>query len=464
MAIFGKIRSGIRKELSTVDRLLLYIGLAFCFFTMFYADITITSQFGCVFLDSLFDLKPFSFYYNAMNSGIAPEGAVYDIGAYIIFGIWSLPIWILKRLFGVSVLSAWSLLWYKALVVVFLLGSGYYLYRIVQVLIGDETVAASSVIMFFIAPMTFMPTFVAAQYDVIALFFMLAGVYYYLTKDVKRWRIFMAVALIIKPFPIFLLFLMIVWRYKNVFVIVKELLLTCSLFLVCKLLYLPNSGYADSAGGFMKSHIAQLFESGIMGGFGNVSFFIMALVIIYVVAYVHDFDNNMVLIVLAYGIWAAFCMFGSIYPYWIIYFAPFAVIVTCGYILNNRLLIVDLAANVCLIVALILKYSWVYGGAGTYKYLVLKGLCNYGLNDGSGVAVGSVLMKLKFDTMMPAINAIYMAGFLIIGYYGFQAAAGRNTLTVEKKINAWHYRIRILLIWFWSAVTLGTMILSNMGY
>ena len=100
-----EIWSIIKEETRKIDRLFFISALLFSFLTMYYVDITVTSQFGLVFIDSLFDLKPFGFYANALNTGIAPEGAVYDIGAYVIFGIWSVPVWILNRLFGVSVLS-----------------------------------------------------------------------------------------------------------------------------------------------------------------------------------------------------------------------------------------------------------------------------------------------------------------------------------------------------------------------
>ena len=91
------------------------VALLVCFFTMYYADITVTSRFSLIFLDSLFDGSPLSFYSNALASGIAPEGAVYDIGMYIIFAVWNLPVWILQKTARLNAMSVGALLWVKLL-------------------------------------------------------------------------------------------------------------------------------------------------------------------------------------------------------------------------------------------------------------------------------------------------------------------------------------------------------------
>ena len=105
-------------EISRADLLLLTLAAGFCFLTMYYSDITITSRFSLTLWDSLFDGRLLSFYDNALASGVAPEGAVYDIGIYAVFAIWGLPVWILRNVAGLDPMSVGSLLWFKLLLAV----------------------------------------------------------------------------------------------------------------------------------------------------------------------------------------------------------------------------------------------------------------------------------------------------------------------------------------------------------
>ncbi len=451
----------LKSETKFSDRLLAVMAFIFAYATMCYADITVTSQFGLVFIDSLIDLKPFSFYANALSSGIAPEGAVYDIGAYVIFGIWSIPIWILNKLFGLSALSTVSLLWYKMLVLVALGGSIYYLYNISKIISCSNKIAAYSVLIYMLSATIFMPVFVVAQYDILALLFLLQGVYWYLKDDNRKFLIAFAIAMVIKPFPILLLLLMIVWKDKNILIIIKKLMQGCSLFVICKLLYMTNSEYRNSAGSFMKSHSNSLFEFGIDGGAGTISYYVLTLLIVYAYAFLQKKGSTKKLIILMFVIWAAFCSFVDIYPYWIIYIAPFMVMVVCVICYdNNNLLIFDLVANVCMIVALIINYSWVYGGSSTYNYLVLKNMCNVDSSAG-GVTIGGILMHLKLDNLLPAINACCFGSLLIIGFVAWRHA---ELDSKEYVLNPWHYRLRIVLMYIWIIATLATLLLTNMGY
>ena len=133
---------------------------------MYYADITVTAQYSLCFIDSLFDGKPFSFYNNALMSGIAPEGAVYDVGMYIIFAIWNLPIWILGKIADINILGIFPLLWFKTLLIVFAYGTLWLLKKIVSYLKFDEYTVKYLKWVYILAPLFVFPVFVAAQYDI----------------------------------------------------------------------------------------------------------------------------------------------------------------------------------------------------------------------------------------------------------------------------------------------------------
>ena len=129
-----------------------------------YADLTVTAQYSLTLIDSLFDGEFASFYKNAMNSGIAPEGAVYDIGIYLVFAVWGFPVWILKKIFGISVLAAGGLLWFKVLLVLFAVGNAIVTEKIAKEL---KIVTDGMRFFLFLSLLFNFPIFVAAQYDVI---------------------------------------------------------------------------------------------------------------------------------------------------------------------------------------------------------------------------------------------------------------------------------------------------------
>ena len=170
MSVIKKER--INFTLGVPEKISATIILLIMMFTMFYADITVTARFSMTFLDSLFDGRFASFYINALESGIAPEGAVYDIGIYSVFAVWGLPIWILNKLFGIDIMSIGCLLWFKLLLVFFTMGVVLTLKRIALNLGFGEKVGQYVCYLSSLSLLMVFPILVAAQYDVIPVFFM----------------------------------------------------------------------------------------------------------------------------------------------------------------------------------------------------------------------------------------------------------------------------------------------------
>ena len=100
--------------------------------------------------------------------------------------------------------------------------------------------------------------------------------------------------------------------------------------------------------------------------------------------------NGKVVIMVVTGIWTIFCLFANMNPYWIVYLAPFLVMVVFMNQHNIKLsLLLDLVFNIFLTVIFILKFTWVYGGTKTFSYLLLKPVYNVMIGEKEGVTAVS---------------------------------------------------------------------------
>ncbi len=461
------------------------IATLYCFLTMYYADITVTGQYGLVFLDSLFDGRLRSFYTNALASGVAPEGAVYDIGTYIVFGIWSIPVWIFNRLFGISPLSVGALLWFKLLPVLLLMGASLILVHIMLELGFDHQSASYGGILFLLSLSSFFPVFVAVQYDIIAVFLMLVGIKYYLIGERKKFLLFMALSMTIKPMTLLVMLLMIVAYEKDIFNIIKDSVAGASLLILCKGLYFTDQGYKNSSGSFLKKSMSVVLDATIDGSFGGVSIFVLSVVVCYMAAYLmsafsinegHS-SNEMKkksgqVMILLLAVWTSFCCFGKMTVYWSIYMTPFAVIAVmyAGKLSDMRQwLLIDLVANIVLTILMIFRYPWVYGGDKTYAYLVLKPFCTRVLNGEHGHMVSGILRRFITDEMDPAISAVLVGLMLVCIVYTYVML---NKCDIQKisttlpvathKIMCTHVILRVTMLYVWIALTIVALAVTIM--
>lgn len=432
----------LRGVLRPFQVLALGAGLLFCLVTMFYADMTVTGPFSVLLWDALLDGKPFSFYGLCLSSGIAPEGAVYDIGLYAVFAVWNLPVWLLHHLAGVSLTAPGALLWYKLLPTAAALAGVNAVREIAGALGAGEQEARESGVFFLLSSMVILPVFVTAQYDSMPLYCILRGVLWYLREPEalgeekrrahRRCLLWFALSLVLKPLGILILFLLVILREKRLLRIAGEMGKGCSLLLVCKLVCSVSADYRASASGFLAQHLPDLLEARLSGGYGEISLFALGLVLLYLAAYLYDGserepeENGRMAVVFAYGIWAVFCAFGNMTPYWTIYLAPFLVLtIGLGGRRRIQLLFADLVGELALVMVLIMKFSWVYGGEKTFAYLLLKPQCGKILSGERAVTVAGALRSLSIETYLPVLEAILVGWLLMTGIAAYRNVTGR---------------------------------------
>lgn len=466
----------LRGVLRPLQAVALGAGLLFCLVTMFYADMTVTGPFSVLLWDAIFGGEPFHFYGLCLSSGIAPEGAVYDIGLYAAFAVWNLPVWVLHRLAGVGLTAPGVLLWYKLLPTAAALAGVNAVREIAGELGAGKREAMESGVFFLLSSMVVLPVFVTAQYDSMPLYCILKGVLWYLREGRKetpeeekkrahrRYLLWFALSLVLKPLGILILLLFIVLKEKRLLYILAELAKGCSLLLACKLLCSLSADYRASASGFLAQHLPDLLEARLDGGYGEISIFALGLVLLYLAAYLYDSDGKRpeeigrTAVVFAYGIWAVFCAFGNMTPYWTIYLAPFLVLaIGLGGKRRMQLLLADLVGELSLVIVLIMKFSWVYGGEKTFAYLLLKPLCGRILSGERAVTVAGALRSLGIETYLPVLEAILVGWLLMTGLAAYRSVTGKPENTQrestpesrEQRVIRFHMDVRILLLYAW---------------
>ncbi len=479
---------GYFKVLNKVDLILTVLALVFSFLTMYYADITVTGQYGLTFWDSLFDGRLLSFYENALSNGVAPEGAVYDIGTYIIFGIWQFPIWVLNKLFGISALSVGALLWLKLLPVLFMLLATYETSVLASKLGIKDTLNSQAGILFITSLLTYLPVMAVAQYDVMPLYFMVKAINAYIENDDKKFYINFAVSMTIKPITVLALFVLVIFREKNVIKIVIDLCKGSFLMILCKLIYSTNEAYKISCSGFLQKNMPSLFDASIsMGRLGNASLFIVGLIMVYLVAYfdesyksVSQADRNVDAsgikqrtVLYVFAVWAVFVAFASATCYWTIYISPFVIIacLMCGPDINKSLL-VETVMECALTGLMVLSFSWVYGGDMTYGYLILKGLCTKAISGADGKTIAGLLnWIISADELAPAICGVFISCLVFIGIIAYRNIANK-VVGIEAAVsdqkenpltcNVWIIRLKIAIMWGWIIATLVALYMTVM--
>jgi hypothetical protein len=469
------IYTNIRRYIPRRAIVVFLAAAVFCTLTMYYADITVTEQFGVVFLDSLFDKRFLSFYDNALASGIAPEGAVYDIGAYFIFGVWSLPVWILFRTLGISAVSVGALLWSKLLVIIFYAGTVYFVYRIGELLMNNSRKATECAFFYAISSSVFFPVFVAVQYDCISVFLLLWGVDSFF-RDQKKWIWLVGLSMTIKPMTLLILLLLITYKEKNILRMIPWLFKGMLPLFICKAVYSQNSGYQMSVNAFLKKSMGGIGGKGIPTPIGNISIatctFLVCLIIIYLYAFFSNARNNRVVIALCFAIWACYQAFGGMTCYWTIYLAPFMLLSV--YMNHKRFFkwsfIFEFITELAMLIMYIIRYSWVYGGSKTYSYTVLKGIW-LAVDEDKVSTLAGFFRRLGLETAMPAIiildiiglAMIFILSVIDIKYTQQPYKKGvKNSISIGQasQIIRLQYLLRLLIIYGFIAYTLMSLLFA----
>lgn len=440
------------KGMSAVARCILFtVPIAFCFMTMLYLDNIINSSFGYNYISSVFSGNFKEFYNSAEWS--------YGITIYTIYAIWSIPVWIVNHMFGISdnMTAVPVLLWYKLLLVLFAVWSVYIVGKIAECLDFDKKREiqfqyASSCLFVF-------PVFALPQCDIIGLCFVLMGILSYLKEENRKFIIYFAIAITMKYFALFVFIPLVLYRYRRLNKLVGVLVAGAVLTVISMVLITHSAqGSTQMANDqyYINAHIRRLnavslrLSSDIV--IGLLAFFYTALcVLAYVV------PNNASRECRAkYALWLSlagymsFFLFYDANFYWQVLLTPFFILVSYSNMKNCKIsLLLELAYSTAIILKYVYINNWVIMGGKTFSYLILK---DWKPERGENLVQRVLNVTTRpLDGYMPIIQGIAYASaimMLVINYPGIkiQSAETEEELEQDVRIVAW---LRIAAVYAW---------------
>lgn len=449
-------------EYLSVIVLFIYVFLTIC-----YQDVTVAPRFGVTFVESLFDGEPLSFYANSNVAGFNVEGANYDIGYFILYGIWDLPVTILKHTIGIDTASAGCLMWYKLPLVIAFLAVIHELLAIAHLLGADHKHDAEIILITITTATFFYPVWIACQCDILPILLCLAATRALFLNNVRQSILWFALALLVKPFALFWMLLAVLYHNRNLVRIVKECVCACLPLGITRLAYEFSPSHPHARQPALTENPAAFWDVTLpIGNGSSASVFIIVLMLVFIAAYIHRSDlsqqrDRIVFLLLLYIMWTSFVYTVSVAPYWIVYMAPVTVLLLA--LCNDAdLLLLDLLGGATLIVHHILLTPWVYGGGKTYYDLLLHGLFTDEEQAASGATVAGIIRAFNIQSYEPVINAVSIGCYAAIGYIAYRRLVdGRSVKTdhesyvISTRVAIW---IRILFLYAFIAATLITLI------
>ena len=451
---------------------------AFCILTVCYMDITVAPRFGVTLIDSLFDGELLSFYHLSNIAGINAEGANYDMGYFIIYGIWDFPVWVLHHLFQIDTGNTWCLIWYKIPLLFFTFITARETVQVAKLCGIMKDSEREVLLLFLTTSVLFFPVMIACQCDIISVAFAMGATRLMMENRYRSGLLLFAVSMTVKPFTILWLALCVAYQNRNLFKTIFDFACGCSLFLLSRGLYLLSPSHPGARQRALTEDPAALWSTTISVGNGEISLFFVVIVIVLIAAFANresllEISGRRKLLVYLYVLWGAFLVVVGIVPYWAVYFAPVSVLVMCmaG---SEAAMLMDLAVNVAFTAIMIMRFTWVYGGSRTFSYLLLKRFFVDEKMASDGITVSGFLTTLHMHHFVPVLFAIVAGGVIYIGYsawkkypilgvIGYDKAQDRETPsgfdedTVFYRSVRWEILLRLLFLYGFIALALAAM-------
>lgn len=348
-----------RKELFQL--IILFLLLMLTCSNFYYSDVNSNIRQGINVWKALFTGNFFNYYsvnIESFNNGEMIHYANYDMIMNFLMGIMGLPLYIVECIFKINVqdyllgrIIAKSI--YPFMIMLasdFLRGTVREMIGGVKDIYSEEIKKRANNAAFMFASSIFVisSTCVMTQADIFGIIFIILSVKYLNRHDLKRFMIFFILAASCKNFALFIFMPVLMLIEKNLFKLFAMLL---SPLVVNSLIEMPFK-LIDPAGSLSKkSRLWSMFGTmcdtkvPLWGVEIPVIFLLFGGVCIF--AFVHkspDFVNNRLHAIRLYLFFSlasltAFFMSMRIYAYWIIYFAPFIVLIITlsNYIHDNEI-------------------------------------------------------------------------------------------------------------------------------
>ena len=397
------------KPLHIWDYIIFFVLAGFCFLTFQQGDLIHTGSSSIAYLNGHF----LDFYdYNVEYMG----GNAYMPSSYLLFAIWNIPL----KLFGMLPVPSIdipyvALMWYKALPSLFYVLSAFLVYK-VAVEFGFGTKKAKICAFIFLGtPIGFFGQFIFGQYDIFTVFFMLLGIYYYFKdfrqpklKNTLLFILFFGISFTFKYFSLLLFIPLLLLREKNIWKIIRNLILVAVPYAIEVLLYFPSAAFRDGVFGF--SATGYIFNASINTGFQNISLVVVFWLAICAWAYFKDLDSkeDHVRWFLYFSNLTMFLCFGLSmwHPQWLLMAVPFWVMGACINKKFHIFMVVDI-----LLMLIFIMFTVNYWVNYLDQQLFNLGIFRHVLPDNLGhkLMMRDVFIVKNHDLLMSAFSGILLA-------------------------------------------------------
>lgn len=464
--------------------------LLFCLLTMCYKDIISTNYDTNYFLNYIFSDK-------CLRVREILLACPYGVSFFIVYGIGFFPVWLIGKFGAGDIIceSIGCLIWMKMFLCIITIGMLIQVRRIAYIIgIRKENIKW---LLFAISSSLFvvLPVFQIAQYDVIALFFIVLGIRLYLEGHNKLFLLTFSFAVPMKYFAIFIFVPIVLYKTKKIWKVILELLagagvllfervIIGNLFLkiadlfqasrtvVSEVLVASNelsggmleqqadvvSSYGDQ---FVSGQLGYLMHNEITIGNFNASLFFLAWAVVCVWAFVKKTaldGKNQGRDIITLGLFTYMGFFLTFYSwnsYWIILLAPFLVIYVFMHEENLRNnLIFEMVITLGFVIGETIHESWVFGGQYSFSYLIMRDTNPRLMN------VYYLVEKYKIAKYYPAIFAIVLVcigALLIINQRSKKAEISENIVTTGNNVTSvgrgfWWLRLFIVIAFTFAIV------------
>lgn len=322
-----------------IQAFLLTVVLLFAYVVFMYVDITNTIDNANILLRTIKQGRILDFYEISVEQARTNFSANYNFLIYIIFAIWQAPAYLAAHLLGKDyLLCSWTMLWSKTLILLFSMLAAYYIYKIIRFCDKDKKRAWLAVFLYFSSMTVFYPIFICGQLDVIAMCFMLGGLYNYMKGNYKIFWLCFLFAAPCKMFSILLALPLIILKEKN---LIKAGIIWVSmtgLLIVEKIMFHASPTYHYALAAQSRDAIRSLLGANISLGQPITVFVACYMALLLYVYICRKYDKKM-LVYLGFFLWGTFVAFSAINTYWIFLVAPFSIMAIC---VNDRFLKADI--------------------------------------------------------------------------------------------------------------------------
>jgi hypothetical protein len=413
---FNRLNRAEKPEL--VDWLLFGIVALFAFASFLHGDVRAVNRRWVELIDALLKGRFFDFHQYTIEKSTMQVPS-YDVLIYIIFALWNSPLYIIKNVFNVDIFTSYPcLLYFKSMLPFFSAGSAWMLYKICLLMNIKKDAAKWAVFLFFTSAYFFIPVLVIAQYDIICLFFILTGFYFYLKDNTKLFILFFAIAMPLKFFPIFIFIPLVLLKEKRISRIVINCGLSFSLLIVLRLLFPGHSSVPveDDLFGRMTTSQLKIFT-------WAPSLPVFLIIYALVCAYCYyktprsPEDKNKLSSYVCLFIYLTLSMSIAFHPYWIVFASPFAVLVIVQNLDKLKLnLLLDAGGMLGLTIWQTQIWYWVYSNdINLYKIgTKLWPISHYKYDN-----ISNLFNKNGLGKYTPILYALYIGcsiAFLILNF------------------------------------------------